>query len=113
MKMKYDKRPWGEEEIFTMNERTTVKILTVNPGEACSLQYHEHRTEFWKIIEGNLSVIIGKATIAAKLGDEFEVQPKTNHRLIGGTKPAKILEISFGDFDESDIVRLEDRYGRK
>jgi mannose-1-phosphate guanylyltransferase/mannose-6-phosphate isomerase len=29
-----------------------------------------------------------------------------------GESPVRILEISFGEFDEDDIIRLEDVYGR-
>jgi len=112
MNISYDKRPWGDEEILTMNEQTSVKVLTVNPGQRCSLQYHEHRKEFWKVIEGNLRVVVNNEEKEAKLGDEFEIEPKMTHRLIGTDAPAKVLEISFGNFDENDIVRLQDDYGR-
>jgi len=112
MRIIYDKRPWGEEEILTMNEKTTAKILTVSPGQQCSLQYHKHRQEFWKVIEGELFVVIGNEKIDARVGNEYFIDTGVQHRLIGRDKPAKILEISFGDFDEEDIVRLEDNYGR-
>lgn len=113
MKPQQDTRPWGSEEIFTTNVSTTVKILTVHPHKRCSLQYHKHRKEFWKVIEGELILEIGDKKIEAKLGDEFEVEALVKHRMNGKDKPAKILEISFGDFDEGDIVRLEDDFGRK
>jgi hypothetical protein len=29
-----------------------------------------------------------------------------------GNNGMEVLEISFGDFDENDIVRYEDKYGR-
>ncbi len=112
MNITYDKRPWGEEEILTQNEPTTVKILTIHAGQRCSLQYHLHRKEFWKVIAGELVVEIGNKKIKAKLGDEFMISEKEKHRLIGTDKEAKILEISFGEFDENDIVRIEDDYGR-
>ena len=35
------------------------------------------------------------------------------HRLYCvGVEPTRILEVSFGVFDEDDIVRLDDAYGR-
>lgn len=105
-------RPWGNFRQFTDNELTTVKILTVNHGEAFSLQYHEHREEFWKVISGDPEVTIGQNTVTAKAGDEFVVLPKELHRVKAGIEPAVILEISRGNFDESDIVRVEDKYGR-
>ena len=38
-----DERPWGAFERFTLNEPSTVKIITVNAGQTLSLQRHEHR----------------------------------------------------------------------
>jgi mannose-6-phosphate isomerase len=112
MKTTYDKRPWGLEEILTINEPATVKILTINPEQRSSLQYHNYRKEFWKIIEGEAIFEINGIKIDAKIGDEYDIGTNITHRLIGKDKPSKILEISFGDFDENDIVRLEDDYGR-
>ncbi|MBA4320147.1 MAG: mannose-6-phosphate isomerase [Flavobacterium sp.] len=112
MKTIYDKRPWGLEEILTINEPATVKILTINSGQRSSLQYHNHRKEFWKIIEGEAIFEINNKKIEAKIGDEVDIKNKITHRLIAKDKVAKILEISFGEFDENDIVRLEDDYGR-
>jgi mannose-6-phosphate isomerase len=112
MKTTYDKRPWGLEEILTINEPATVKILTINEKQRSSLQYHNHRKEFWKIIEGEAIFEINGKKIQAKIGDEVDIDTKMTHRLIGSNGPAKILEISFGDFDENDIVRIEDDYGR-
>jgi len=112
MKTIYDKRPWGSEDILTVNEPSTVKILTIEPGQRSSLQYHNHRKEFWKIIEGEAVFEIDGKKIEAKVGDEVDIDTKVTHRLVGKDEPAKILEISFGEFDENDIVRLEDDYGR-
>jgi mannose-6-phosphate isomerase len=108
----HEKRPWGEFVEFTRNTPSTVKIITVNPGEALSLQHHAHRDEFWNVISGNGSATIGKTSLPLNPGDSHFVPRETPHRLTGGTLPLIILEISLGDFDETDIVRLEDRYGR-
>ena len=35
------------------------------------------------------------------------------HQLLGETHTYRVLEIAFGDFDEADIVRLDDKYGRE
>jgi len=112
MKLLTDKRPWGEFRQFTENEPTTVKIITVKEGEEFSLQEHNHRTEFWRIISGTPDVTIGDSTVRAKAGDEFEIPPKTKHRVHATGADAEFLEISSGEFDENDIVRLEDDYGR-
>jgi mannose-6-phosphate isomerase-like protein (cupin superfamily) len=104
--------PWGTEDLFVHNKTVTVKFLNVKSGEAPSLQYHRHRDEFWKILSGTPEVVIGDQTIRAVPGQEFNVPALTKHRIIATEDDAVVLEISFGDFDEKDIVRLEDKYGR-
>jgi mannose-6-phosphate isomerase-like protein (cupin superfamily) len=86
--------------------------LTINPKQRTSLQYHNFRKEFWRLIEGEAIFEIDGKKIEAKIGDEVNIDTKMTHRLIGKDAPAKVLEISFGKFDENDIVRLEDDYGR-
>ena len=46
-------------------------------------------------------------------GEKLYIPRETVHRLSAdGDEPVRILEISFGEFEEDDIVRLEDVYGR-
>ncbi|HEY4508927.1 MAG TPA: phosphomannose isomerase type II C-terminal cupin domain [Candidatus Paceibacterota bacterium] len=106
------KRPWGSFTRFTNNEPSTVKILHINKGEEFSLQYHTHRQEFWKIIHGNPEVIIGDKTEHPVEGEEFIIMPHTNHRISAPFGDVLVLEISKGQFDEDDIVRIEDKYNR-
>jgi mannose-6-phosphate isomerase-like protein (cupin superfamily) len=108
-----EQRPWGNFERFTHNELSTVKIIIVNPNEELSLQHHEKRSEFWKVLSGNPIITVGDTVTKAQEGDEFLVSPKENHRIKAEDMPVKILEIALGEFDENDIVRVEDKYGRK
>ncbi len=112
MRRHIEKRPWGKFIRFTLNEKSTVKILTVNPKKAFSLQYHKNRKEFWRFLDNKARVTIGKKTFTAKKGDELIVNKKTPHRIQAISKPVSILEISFGKFNENDIVRLKDDFGR-
>lgn len=105
-------RPWGNFERFTENEASTVKIITVNPGEAFSLQTHDNRDEFWRVLKGRGTIRIGEVEYAANEGDSFFVPRGTKHRAEGALEGLVFLEIAFGDFDEGDIHRLEDKYGR-
>lgn len=107
-----DIRPWGTFECFTKNEQSTVKIITVNPGEAFSLQKHLHRNEFWRILVGTATVTVGTEQSEAVPGDQFFIPAETIHRAEAHEQGLQFLEISFGDFDEQDIVHIEDRYGR-
>jgi mannose-6-phosphate isomerase-like protein (cupin superfamily) len=107
-----EERPWGTFERFTLNELSTVKILTVKPGESLSLQTHEKRDEFWKIISGKGFITLGVEEQPAEAGQEFSAPRGTAHRLRAGDEEIKFLEISVGEFDENDEIRIEDNYGR-
>lgn len=117
-------RPWGNFVQYTQNASSTVKVITVEKGQELSLQYHHHRSEFWRILEGHPRVTIGKEgenasesgaeveVVDAKPGDEFIVSIENPHRIGAPTDRVVFLEIAFGQFDEDDIVRTEDKYGR-
>ena len=107
-----EKRPWGSFREFVRNEKDTVKILSVKKGEEFSLQKHHERDEFWRVIAGDPDITIGEETKRAKVGDEFEIKPETLHRISAPENDVEVLEISRGEFDENDIVRVEDKYGR-
>lgn len=107
-----EERPWGSFSRFTSNEASTVKIITIKPNESLSLQYHEKREEFWRVLSGEGEVVIGESATPALPGSEFFVGKGEKHRMSAGPQGLEVLEISFGEFDENDITRLEDVYGR-
>ena len=107
-----DHRPWGNFRQYTLNEPSTVKIITVTAGESLSLQRHEHRDELWIVLDDGLLIEVDGTTTQASAGDEFFVPRGAVHRVSGGEHGGRFLEVAFGRFDEDDIERLEDRYGR-
>lgn len=111
IKIYEEKRPWGSFRRFTLNEKTTVKVITVSAGQAFSLQHHKNRGEFWRILSGRAHVRVGDTTKKGKAGDEFFIPVGVLHR-VEAIEDTEFLEIAFGNFDEQDIVRLEDKYGR-
>ena len=112
MKSTTTERPWGSFTQFTHNQESTVKTILVKAGEQLSLQHHKKRDEFWKVLKGNPILTIGEEKISAHEGEEFNIMKGVNHRITAGDQDVHILEISTGDFDEDDIIRLEDKYGR-
>lgn len=106
------KRPWGEFHQFVLNERCTVKILTVNPKQRLSLQSHQKRDELWVTLDPGLEAQVGKKKIKLKKGQKIFIPRKTKHSLRSLKKKARVLEVSFGFFDEKDEKRFEDIYGR-
>lgn len=105
-------KPWGKFQQFTHNENSTVKIIFVNSGNSLSLQTHTNRSEYWYIISGHPSVTIGEIVKNANPGEEFNINKNEVHRLEAQNDNVQILEISYGNFDEEDIIRLDDKYDR-
>jgi mannose-6-phosphate isomerase len=105
-------KPWGGFDQFTLNEQTTVKILTVLPHEELSLQSHEHRNEWWIVLDTKMEVEIDGKHFSAYRGQDVFIPKGAKHRVIGLDSPCRWLEIAFGNFDEEDIHRYEDKYGR-
>ncbi len=107
-----EKRPWGEFRQFTKGGPTTVKSLSVKKGEGLSIQYNQERTEFWRVLSGTPKITIDERVFDAKAGDEFTVERRMRHRIEAPRDDVSLLVISRGSFDENDIVRVEDNYGR-
>ena len=108
-----DQRPWGGFRRYTLNEISTVKLITVSPGHSLSKQRHRDREEMWVALDAGLEVQIGDTTEVADVGDEFFIPKGETHRMsCPGSRPCRVLEIAFGEFDEEDIERLSDDYGR-
>jgi len=110
--MKIEKRPWGNFMQFAKNSKCTVKILFVKAYEELSLQKHKKRKEMWYFLTTGY-VQIGNKKKKIKEGESVVINKNTPHRLFSLNKPVKVLEVSFGNFDENDEIRLEDKYGRK
>jgi len=108
-----DIRPWGIFKRYAHNEKCTVKIITVNPNQVLSKQVHKKRNELWVIIDEGLRVELDDKILEPKPGDEIVIPRNIKHRLSSLGGKGRVLEISFGDFDENDIERFDDIYGRK
>lgn len=109
-----DHRPWGKFRRYPHERAASIKIITVNPGGILSLQYHRRRSEFWVILDPGLEVTVGQKTWRPEAGAEVFVPREALHRLRGvGDRPARVMEIWLGPSEESDIVRVEDVYGRR
>lgn len=111
--MLVSQRPWGGFQQITHNELTTVKVITVNPGQRLSLQSHQQRAEFWQVLDGPMDVTVGQRSWSAQPGEQVWVPQGAVHRMGNSTAAiGRVLEIGYGEFDEGDIVRLEDDYQR-
>ncbi|MBN1162466.1 phosphomannose isomerase type II C-terminal cupin domain [Patescibacteria group bacterium] len=105
-------RPWGSFHALAKEEgKWFVKLLKIRKGERISLQKHKKREEMWFIISGKVKVQKGTDVFNLGRGESVFIEKEELHRLKGLTD-AEFIEVSLGDFDEDDEVRLEDDYGR-
>jgi len=110
--VKIVKRPWGNFKQFVLNNKCTVKILEVNPGEELSLQKHRKRKEMWYFLTNGV-VLIGNKKKNIRKTQIINIGKNVAHRLIAENKKVQVLEVSFGEFNENDEIKLEDKYKRK
>ncbi len=107
-------RPWGRFEQFVSNEQVSVKLLTVASGQRLSLQRHQSRDELWQVLDAPLDVQVDEHQWSAGVGERVWIPRGATHRLgNSGAASARVLEVAFGHFDETDIERFEDDYHRE
>ena len=107
-------KPWGYELHWAKTDRYVGKIIHVNEGHALSLQYHNIKDETILLWSGRLRFEIKRGDAMEEFdmepGQRIHVSPKTVHRMTA-IEDCDIIEVSTPEID--DVVRLEDRYGRK
>jgi mannose-1-phosphate guanylyltransferase/mannose-6-phosphate isomerase len=108
------KKPWGSYTVLDSGPSYLLKRIEVLPGEALSLQSHQHRSEYWTVVTGSAQVVRGEETLQLQVNDSITIPQNTKHRLGNpGSDPLVVIEIQFGHpLNENDITRFEDRYGR-
>lgn len=102
--------------------RLAPKVLLVAPGARLSLQYHHRRGEHWRVLDGPVGIVTGAGPDSLSQqtchpGDVVRIPCGQWHRLVGLETHGRIAEIwehmdPANPSDETDIVRVEDDYGR-
>ena len=107
-------RPWGYYESIDAGNRFQVKRIMVKPGQALSLQMHNHRAEHWVVVSGTARVTRGEQVFDLHENESTFIPVGTQHRLENATgEPLYLIEVQSGSYlGEDDIVRLDDRYRR-
>ena len=85
-------RNWGNYRVIAEGKGYKVKVVTMKPDSAMSLQTHKYRKEVWVYIDENTVTVVEKGT---------------KHRLVNKSdKPLRIIEVQLGKkCIESDIRR--------
>lgn len=114
-----EQRPWGSFTTYEVGKGYKVKTLSVNPGQRLSLQYHNHRAEYWTVLSGFGVAYIGDQDnfllpFEISQGSTLHIPKGVHHRVsCAGDVPLVIMEAQIGDYvGEDDIVRIQDDYAR-
>ena len=108
-------RPWGFYKTVLINQFFQLKIISIAPGQALSLQLHNLREEYWIVAHGKGIARIEKSELYVQRGTTLFIPKGCKHRLknIDEQENLIITEIQIGEyFGEDDITRFEDIYGR-
>jgi mannose-1-phosphate guanylyltransferase len=113
-------RPWGGYEVIGAMKASNesghqIKMIYVNPGARLSLQSHQFRSELWCVVSGTAEATVGDQKRILKYGENIVVPQGTVHRLANPDESVRlvVVEVQTGSsFDENDIIRHQDDYGR-
>ncbi|MFA7323092.1 MAG: cupin domain-containing protein [Candidatus Nanopelagicales bacterium] len=111
-------KPWGHERIFAAGEHGYVgKMLAVDAGHALSLQFHKEKDETIMVASGEIVIDYGPAADSMKTrtmtqGDTIHIPARTLHRITAVTDSLLVEASTAAHGWQTDVVRLEDRYGR-
>jgi mannose-6-phosphate isomerase len=109
-------------DAIQITQKLSPKFLVVAPQKRLSWQYHFRRAELWTVVHGPVGVAISETDEQQVPGTYQEEECITlpigqRHRLIGLAQWGVVAEIwqhtdAEHPSDESDIVRLQDDFGR-
>jgi len=107
-------RPWGAWTLLESGPGYKVKRIEVLPGGRLSLQKHRSRSEHWVVVQGTARVTTDEKVFALAANQWTFIPLGAVHRLENPDAGLLVLiEVQTGiHLCETDIVRLEDDYGR-
>ncbi len=108
-------KPWGYELRWAITDKYLGKVLHIKRGEALSLQYHSRKDESILLLNGLMDLDLEDDEGVVRIqrlvpGDSRRIHPGRRHRMTA-VEECDVFEVSTPDLD--DVVRLEDRYGRR
>ncbi len=110
----YVEKPWGYERLWALNRHYAGKILFIRAGESLSLQYHQIKDETIRVSSGRMRFRAGSTEetleeILLEPGMSYAIPPRLVHQM-EALDDCTVIEVSTPHL--TDVVRLEDRYGR-
>ncbi|MHB9033488.1 MAG: cupin domain-containing protein [Anaerolineae bacterium] len=105
-------RPWGDIHMVVRNQRCSVDLTHVRPGQRASLHSHAVRYELFHFLDDGAWLEIDGRVYRPAEHDEFLIEPGMVHRFWAEAADFRMLVVSFGEWTAEDQVRYADDYGR-
>ena len=106
-------RPWGDIHMVVRNQKCSVDLTEVKPGERASLHSHAIRHELFHFLDDGAVLEIDGKLFHPKAHEEFMIKPGQKHRFWAEESRFRMLVISLGEWKAEDQIRHDDDYGRK
>lgn len=122
-------RPWGEVNIYSEHNLSSLRVLSINKNSRLSFQRHVLRDEYFVALSDGVMLDIcykdiqsdtidnkkNIITYSLNKGSSMYVKRGTWHRLNSPKDTdVEVMEVGYGMYDQvNDIERKEDDYGRK
>lgn len=104
------KKPWGQEQWISLNDKYCLKKIFINKDQRTSLQYHEQKKETNFVLSGTVLFTISKdnklENYTLTPGDAVNINPLAIHRFTAISDDVVLLESSTPEVD--DVIRIED-----
>lgn len=102
-------------------QQVSPRFLLVNPNSRLSWQWHQNRSELWRIIKGPVGIVLSNNDLQPKnltiknTRSTIKIEPTIRHRIVGLKTIAIVAEIWIHTdiknlSGANDIVRIEDDY---
>jgi mannose-6-phosphate isomerase len=119
---KFCRQYFPEIEVKSLSQKLSPKILIVEANKKLSWQYHNRRSEIWKLIDGEAGIVTSDTDVEGalqklQLNKVVRLKQGERHRLVGMNDWGVIAEIwqhtdPSHPSDENDIIRVQDDFGR-
>ncbi len=108
-------KPWGSELIWAKTSEYVGKVIHIDAGRRLSLQFHREKDESILVVRGRLRLHSGpdSDSVTSRILEEGEaahIPPGLVHRF-EAVVDTDLIEVSTPQL--TDVVRLEDDYGRE
>jgi len=107
------KKPWGMEFLCYRNKDVAIWLLHIEKDKETSMHCHPNKNTGFVVLKGKVELSFLRNTIKLKALDKIHIFRSRFHSTKAVSKDgAFIFEVETPE-DKHDLVRLEDKYGRK